>query len=369
VDKSSFISSSNSFRRVPAAALLAVALFVAAESAVALLWRPDVVGPGRYGAHSPSYDYGYASDVPRLFRAGADWRYYPTEYVNIRPFSIRRARRDNEIRIFVLGASVSRGSGLQAGADYPSQLERALDVQLPEYDWEVINLSADGFGSTRMVNILTHMLPYGPDALIVHPHGTNEYEDARDARYRDALRTGINGLLLRSRLIVLLKKAELARLRTGNQLAIDIEDEDHAGLHPENISRWQAVLAQNIDRIVCMSRELEIPAVFIGRAERDAPGFRNASVERLNAPIRGEPHYVEAAAALARAAAEHPELDLWRDNTHYSEAGHAVLAQELVALFRSNRAMFDRIAARRAKAAPPPAEAIAARCGTLQLPW
>ena len=157
--KSSFISSFSSFRRLPAAALLAVALFVAAECAVRVLWRPDVVGAGRYSAHSPSYGYGYGSDVPRLFRDGAVWRYYPTEYVNIRPFTLRRSKLANEIRIFVLGGSVSRGTGLRAGADYASQLERALDEQLPEYDWEIINLSADGFGTTRLVRVHTNMLP------------------------------------------------------------------------------------------------------------------------------------------------------------------------------------------------------------------
>lgn len=366
MDKSSFISSFSSFRRVPAAALLAVALFVAAECAVALLWRPDVVGAGRYSVHSPSYGYGYGSDVPRLFRDGADWRYYPTEYVNIRPFSIRRSKPDNEIRIFVLGGSVSRGTGLREGADYASQLERSLDEHLPEYDWKIVNLSADGFGTTRMVRVLTNMLPHGPDALIVHPHGSNEYEDARDAHYRNALRAGINGLLLRSRLVVLSKKAELAKLRTGDRLPIDIEDEEHASLHPENIRRWDAVVAKNIERIGCVSRELGIPAVFVGRAERDAPAFRNARVERLNAPIRDESLYVETAAALARAAAERPAVALWHDNTHYSEAGHAVVARELLALFRSKRAMFDRIVARRGDATPPPAGEMAARCGTRQ---
>ena len=364
MDKSLFISGFSSFRRVPAAALFAIMLFLIAESAVGWFWRPGVVGERLYGAYSPSYDYGYASDVPRLFSEGGAWRFYPTEYVNIRPFSILRSKPANEIRIFVLGGSVSRGSGVPDGGDYSSQLERTLNEQLPQYDWNIINLSADGFGTTRMLRILTHMLPYRPDAIIVHPHGSNEYEDERDARYRDALRTGINGLLLHSRPVVLLKKAELVVLRTGTRLPVDIEDEQSASLRAENISRWQAVFATNIERIMCVSRELGIPAVFVGRAERDAPGFRNDRVERLNAPIRGAPLYVDAAAALAKAAAERPEATLWYDNTHYSEAGHVVVARELLALFRSHT-MFDSLVSRRAAATPRP-KGIAARCGTLR---
>jgi hypothetical protein len=342
--------------------LFAVALSVFAEGAVALLWRPEVIGERLYAAYSPSYDYGYASDVPRLFPAGTEWRFYPTEYVNIRPFSIRRSKADNEIRIFVLGGSVSRGSGVQDGADYASQLERALDEQLPAYDWKVINLSADGFGTTRMVRILNHMLRYRPDAIIVHPHGTNEYEDERDARYRDAVRAGINGLLLRSRLVVLLKKAELVVLRTGDRLP-PVEDEQSASLHPENIARWQAVFTKNLEGLACMSRELGIPAVYVGRAERDAPAFRNDRTERLNAPIRNEPLYVDAAAALAKAAAEHPGDSLWYNNTHYSEAGHAVIARELLARFLPGGPIFDRLVSRPAVATPRP-EDITARCGT-----
>jgi hypothetical protein len=365
VDNSSFISSFRAFRRVPAGALLAAALFLVAESAVALLWRPGVVGERLYGRYSPSYDYGYGSDVPRLFPEGAVWRFYPTEYVNIRPFSIRRAKSDKEIRIFVLGPSVSRGSGLPEGVDYAAQLERALNEQAPEYEWSVINLSADGFGTTRMFRILIHMLDYRADAIIVHPHGTNEYEDERDARFRGTLRAGLNGLLLRSRLIVLLKNAELAILGAGSRLPFDMEDEQTASLHPENIARWQAIFDKNIERIECVSREVGIPAVFVGRAERDAPAFRNARVERLNAPIREAPFYVDAAAVLAKAAADHPKAALWYNNTHYSETGHAYIARELLPKFLPGGPMFDRMMSHRGAPMPRPSK-IAARCANPQ---
>jgi hypothetical protein len=365
VDKSLSIFSFSRFRRVPAAALLAAVLFVVAESAVVLLWRPEVVGERLYGRFSPSYDYGYASDVPRLFRDGADWRFYPTEYVNIRPFSIRRAKPEDEIRIFVLGGSVSRGSGVPRGTDYASRLEHALDEQLPQYDWNVVNLSADGFGTTRMVRILTHMARYRPDALIVQPHGTNEYEDERDAHYREELRAGINGLVLRSHLLVLLKKAELFVLRTDNRLLAEVEDEQSASLDPENTRRWEVVFATNIERTDCVIHELGIPAIYVGRAERDAPAFRNGRVERLDAPIRDEPVFVDVAAVLAKAAAERPGVTLWYNNTHYSEAGHAVVARALLEQFLPDGPILDRIVSRRALATPRPEE-IAAHCGTLR---
>jgi hypothetical protein len=345
--------------------VLAGALFLAAEAAARLVWRPSVVGARLYAAFSPTYDYGYAPDVPRMFLEGDSYRFHPTEYVNIRPFSILREKPSEEIRIFVLGGSVSRGSGLREGADYPSRLEADLDAGHPDFEWAVVNLSADGFGTTRMARILTRMVHHRPDVVVLHPHGTNEYEDERDALYREQLREGVNGLLLRSHLLVLLKKAELHVVRTGEQLLDTVDDEETASLDPENNQRWSAMLAANVDRFDCVIRELGVPAIYVGRAERDAKGFRNERVELLNEPIRDAPFFVDAAAALARAATERPGAVLWDDNTHYSELGHAVVARELYELLRPGGAAFDAMSTR-PEADELSAEEVAARCLTLQ---
>jgi hypothetical protein len=353
VGEPSFISSFRSFRHVPAGALFAAFLFIFAEAACANLWRPTIVGERLYRTFSPAYDYGFGPIVPRMYREGQSVRFYDTEYVNIRPFSISARKPPSTVRIFTLGASVSRGSGLPTGADYSFQLATLLNQRHPDQTWEVVNLSADGFGTTRILNVLVNVLEYEPDILIFHPHGSNEYEDEFYEQYRQQLHSGLNGLLLRSRILVLMKKMEERVLGTATGGNVTPEGEEIASLDPENNRRWMTIMQANLERWDCIAEALRLPTIYIGRAERDAESYRSERVAYLNNPIRSKTHFVDVASAFNAVADEYSGSDLFFDNTHYNEIGHQIVARELYGLVRPGGSVYEEVGANAGYTAPP----------------
>ena len=66
----------------------------------------------------------------------------------------------------------------------------------------VVNLSAVGIGAERQRLRLEEALGYEPDLVILHVHGSNEYEDYRDHLYLENLHRGLGGLVLQSRFAV-----------------------------------------------------------------------------------------------------------------------------------------------------------------------
>ena len=343
MDERSFISSFRDFRRVPKAALFAIGLFIVAELALALVWRPSVVGEERYANCALSYDYAYASDFPRLFREGETLLYYPTEYADIREFGITRTKTFKEIRVFVLGASVTRAADVPLGKAYPEQLQRILVERHPEYDWRVINLAASGFGTTRMLGLLQNMVAHEPDAIIVHPHGTNEYEDERDARYRDELHSGLNGLFLRSRVIVFLKKMEAERMARGSEPKAPANAEQIAGADPVNRARWMATMTHNIAMIQGLAQKTHSSSIYVGRAARDGESYLGEDADRLNGPIHDMEHFVDVAAVFTETDSVESSTDLFLDWTHYTERGHRIVAEELYELLRPGGMVFQKI--------------------------
>ena len=312
----SYISSFRSFRGVPQAALFAVALFLVGEMALAIAWRPGVVGEERYARHALSYDYAGSPGFPRLFKEGDYLRYYPTEYADMQAFRIRQIKSANEIRVFILGASVTRAADVPSGRAYPEQLQLILSERHPEFEWQVVNLAAAGFGTSRMLNVMFTMIQYQPDLVIVHPHGTNEYEDERDARYRAELHSGLNGLFLSSRLVVLLKKlqAEEFQLEDGGRAPANAEQ--LAGQDPANQARWMTTMVENLRQFRCISEERGLPMVYLGRAERDGELYRGETVERLNEPIRGQEHFLDVSGVFIETGSVRATSELFRDWTH-----------------------------------------------------
>jgi hypothetical protein len=350
VDAPSFISSFRSFRRVPTAALFATLLFVIAEVLVALLWRPGIVGEELYTDRALAYDYGYGSDVPRLFREGEFLHYYPTEYVDIRPFRVEGQKPASEIRIFTLGTSVTRAYNLPFGAAYSERLEAMLNERHPEFEWKIVNLSASGFGSTRMLNVLRNTMKLEPDLLVVHPHGSNEYEDERDAGYRRQLHSGLNGVFLRSRLLVLLKKYQSESFDRQQEQGAPDNGEHLASSVPENRARWMRTMESNLDEFDRIASEHGIPLIYIGRAERDIEASSDVRVARLNGPLLSRPYVIDVDSLFTQVADENSRSDLFSDLTHYAQPGHEIVAARLYELIRPGGPLFDTIVEKRAEA-------------------
>lgn len=327
--------------------LFALLIFGLIELALAVGWRPDVVGARWYQSRSTGYDYGFSSDQPRLFRFGNELRYYNTEYIDIRPFTLAARKSPREIRIFVFGTSVTQGGGAAEHAAYPAVLDSLLSDRNPEFDWRVVNLAANGFGSERILHVMQNLIVYDPDLVVVHPHGSNEFEDEVAARRRAQLHSGLNGLLLRSRLLVLLKKLEAQWLGERESPDLHAETEAEAGRDPENVARWQGMLEVNLQRISDLAELTQTPSVYVGRAERNSELFESVRGRALNDPIRDRPNYLDVAALYVRQSDTDSPTDLFRDGTHYSDHGHALVAGALYELIQPGGALFDQMWANR----------------------
>jgi len=193
----------SSFKQIPWGVLWMLLFFVLAEVGTRLLWHPSVVGERVYCRFDTSYNYGYIDDQPHWFEKGDEVVFYPTQYLNYRKQKLAAKKDSTEKRAFVLGGSVSRGA---VGSNYSFFLESILNVEMGDGGWTILNLSADGAGSTRMLLLLNRVFQFEPDLIIVHVHGSNEYEDERDERYRQSVNSGVNKLLFHSHFFVLLKK-------------------------------------------------------------------------------------------------------------------------------------------------------------------
>lgn len=336
MDKSLFISSFRDFSKVPTAMIWCIVLFLFAELSVSLFWKPSVIGQRLYQRFDTSYNYAYSPDTPKLFLEGDFWKYYQTQYVNIHPFVLREEKAANEFRIFTLGGSVSRG---KLSVNYSFMLGNLLNQNHNLTEWKVVNLSADGIGSTRMYRFMKNIVQYKPDALIIHVHGTNEYEDERDFQYRGQVNSNMNNILFQSKFLVVLKKI-YSRLVGGIKVvAVQSDDEVTAGKNPDNVARWDKLIEKNIAKIHALAMKFEMPVVYIGRAERDGEGagFSNDRVRRLNGHIASKKYYLDTAAVFEK----HPDLKqdkqlLFADNTHWTRLGHKIIADEIYKLLITN---------------------------------
>ena len=334
MDKSLFISSFRKFSKVPTALICCIVLFLLAELAVSLLWKPAIIGQRLYQRFDTSYNYAYSPDTPKLFLEGDIWKYYPTQYVNIHPFVLRKEKAANEFRIFTLGGSVSRG---KPRINYSFMLGNLLNQKHNPTEWKVVNLSADGIGSTRMYRFMKNIVSYKPDALIIHVHGTNEYEDERDFQYRGQVNSGMNNILYQSKFLVVLKKI-YSRLVGGIKVvSVQSDDEVTASKNPKNVTRWDKLIERNIAKIHALAIKLKIPVVYIGRAERDEAGFSNSRVQRLNRHIVSMKYYIDTAAIFEKHSdLNHNKQLLFSDDTHWTSFGHKIIADEIYKFLISN---------------------------------
>ncbi|MBK6938777.1 MAG: hypothetical protein IPH13_01030 [Planctomycetes bacterium] len=79
-----------------------------------------------------------------------------------------RARKYERMRrVFVLGGSSTFGLYVDRDASYPSVLQQRFTGRSGEPSVEVVNLGCAGFASDRCAELLTAVLAYEPDAIVV----------------------------------------------------------------------------------------------------------------------------------------------------------------------------------------------------------
>lgn len=327
---------------MPWGVVWALLLLATAELLVRWSYDPRHINPEFYGANFPDHRYAFERARPRCWRAAGVIECYGDEYQPIPRQSLVDPKPADTLRVIVVGTSPSYGE-----TAYPTQLGEPLGRSIGR-NVEVLNLAVRGHGTTRMLEQLDEALGLDPDVIVIHPHGTNEYEDERDAAYVAALHEGVPGLIRRSEYATVLQKLAANRLyRRARGIAdlreapaddTDVETantEAAAGEIPANIARWEANIAANTEAMVERARAAGATVVLVGRAERPAPDGSDGSawvdyMDGLLRPIaRADPgvHYIDPMAVLGAGGAD--PTDAFVDTSHFNDRGHRQIADAL----------------------------------------
>lgn len=321
----------------------ALLLLVAAELLVRWGYDPRHINPEFYGANFPDHRYAFERARPRCWHAPGVIECYGDQYQPIPRQSLVDPKPADTTRVIVVGTSPSYGE-----TAYPTQLGEPLGRAIGR-NVEVLNLAVRGHGTTRMLEQLDEALGLDPDVIVIHPHGTNEYEDERDAAHVAALHEGVPGLIRRSEYATVLQKLAASRLYGRARGIVDLrqaakDDTDDtetanteaaAGEIPTNVARWQAKIAANTKMMVERARSSGATVVLVGRGERPAPDGSNGLawvdyMDGLLRPIAGaDPgvHYLEPMAVLGANGAD--PTDAFVDTSHFNDRGHRQIADAL----------------------------------------
>jgi hypothetical protein len=332
VEKSSSIFN---FKKIPSGIIGLVVIFLLAEIASRILWNPAYVGEDLYSRFEPNYEYGYSEHTPVFHETGNRLVCLATQYTQFHRQDLPKIKQKNEIRIFTLGGSVSRGTKEN---NYSAYLEKRLKQAAPEYDWHLINLSSGGYGSSRMLVLMKKILEFAPDLFILHPHGSNEYEDERDFNYQKKLHEGINKMIFKSHFLVLSKKKYDELSKTALPWS-DAQNELEASADPENIARWHLTLTRNLKEMMEMARNVNAGVVLIGRADRNdgGEGYANQESLAINRIINRiswlypDSFYLDTPDLMGSYfPGKQNKKILFEDTTHWNEIGHEMVAEKLV---------------------------------------
>jgi hypothetical protein len=156
-------------RLITPACLVVICLLGLAELGARVFFAQDISGRFDYG-YNPQAGFAEHNDgTVALFRAGGR-RFYPQTFPRQRPPGI--------FRIFVVGDSVPRGTGLKKA--YPWLLRQELRQH--GIRAESINLAVPGYGARRCQIVLQKALTFEPSLIIMHFDDYNKWEDEREWR-------------------------------------------------------------------------------------------------------------------------------------------------------------------------------------------
>ena len=83
----------------------------------------------------------------------------------------------NGYRIFILGGSSAAGFPYSNNVSFSSILRRSLSVTFPDKNIEVVNLAMSAVNSYTLLDFMTEIVNYSPDAVLIYA-GHNEYYGA-----------------------------------------------------------------------------------------------------------------------------------------------------------------------------------------------
>ncbi|MBM4001442.1 MAG: SGNH/GDSL hydrolase family protein [Planctomycetes bacterium] len=193
-------------------------------------------------------------------------------------------------RVFCLGGSTVQGHPYSIETSFTTWLEIALRAADPRRDWQVINCGGVSYATYRLAPILSEVLDYEPDLIVLYA-GHNEFlEDRSYAAARGASRSmvALHGVLSHWRLYQVARQAADRWFGAPDRgpSAILPEEVDalldyRGGLaHYHRDDAWAARVmdhfALNVDRMARMTALRRVPMIVIEPVTnlRDCPPFK-----------------------------------------------------------------------------------------------
>jgi hypothetical protein len=327
------------WKRLPLGALFAGALLCTVELGTRLFFRPPYVSVENYADHYPLAPLYGLEGSRACFRVRGEMSCLKTQDMNIIPQTFPLKKPAGELRVIVLGSSVSwegshPGQGKSDG-NYPSRTLSLLERAHPGRALRLINLSVPGFGSSRVVVRLREALEYEPDLLIVHTHDTNEIREDQRRAYVKALHAGVAGKLLYLYSVVVLHEfwAELFEVRSTRRAAADIPDETEGLSESAKIDRWHAGLERNVQTMLDLAKARGVPVILVGPSRADDHGgVRGRPLNRfLSTRVSSSVQFLDVVELFLENFAQ-KRRRLFKDRVHYSAEGTRVVAGALAPL-------------------------------------
>lgn len=337
--KVSSIFNSNNF---PISLVYLLIVFTILEIITRIVFVPQNIPEEIYTKYSPKYDYGFDEEEALFYQQGKKYVLYPTPYLDFWKKEISASKPDNQFRIFTIGSSVSRAD---FHGSYSYFLEKYLNSTAHNANFEVINCSATGIGSSRILSLFQKSLTYDPDFVIIHLHGSNEFEDERDLKEAQKLGDSYEGIIRKSWFFCVLKKFVDENVFRKMQLVEDeIDPETYARWFiPGKRDEWFNTLSSNTTQIVKLAGENSIPILFVNRVfnsdtlatfeDEESVKFNSITkqIDQKNVFMLDTPELF-----LSRYGKQTERDSIFIDTVHWTPETHEFIAKQIAQILENN---------------------------------
>jgi hypothetical protein len=328
--------------------LVILALFAISEILTTLVFTPCFVPAGLYQLLNPAkLSYGFDKGASVFYQCGSKTLFIGAERNSIHVYETLKSTQD--IRIFTLGGSVSLEP---TGDNYSIYLETMLRRQAkPNETYHVINTSTNGYGTTRMLVLMEQILETNqkPDLVIIHPHGSNEYEDeVQSAYYNEMKNKWYNQVLFKSKFFLIMK--EINQLIMPDILTTQTADaEMEAEQDPERALKWRRIFRANLGKMCHLANTANVPIIVVLRVTNPYVSSDNTFADDTTHTINADTYesigdcenvYILDTPKVLEQLYPNPTSetidDLFVDTTHWTSETHQIVATQLLEVIESN---------------------------------
>ena len=329
-------------KKIPYSIIILIVIFSTFELVTRIVFRPHILPEEIYAEYSPNYDYGYDEKAPLFYKENDHLVLYSTSYLKFWRKEIPLIKSDNEFRLFVIGCSVSRGD---YNSQYSFYMEQFLNENSGMNKFRVINCSATGIGSSRMLLILKKILSHQPDFIILHPDGTNEFEDERDLKEAQEVKASYQGIITKSWFFCVLKKYVDNNLLDKFKPQPEILPETYARWFvPGKRQEWLKTLITNITEMVNISKQNKTPIMFVSRAFNcdSLSVYENEETIALNnvleSFVQKDVYEIDTPSIfLSHFGPRFDKKEIFLDTVHWKPVAHKVIARKIIDVLKQKK--------------------------------